>query len=104
MASFDPSEHLDAFAHEAITVAGTAIGFTAATWGNPSSGHAARMALVNVETAPIRWLATGDPTASTGHPLAAGAQISIYGTADLTSMRFIREGGSSATLRVTYYR
>ena len=105
MASYDPAEHLEAFAHEAITVAGVAIGFTAATHLNPTTGQAARMARCDLETAPVRYRLDGtDPTASTGHPLPAGSELEVWGTADMKSITFIRETSTSATLRVTYYR
>lgn len=97
-------QELEAFAFETITVSSAAIGFTLATWANPTSGGAARMALVTLETNPARWRADGtDPTASVGHLLGAGDGLKVWGGYDLTSIRFIATG-SDATARVTYYR
>jgi hypothetical protein len=96
---------LEAFAHEAITVAATSLGLTAATWQNPTTGSAAKMAVIDCETANVRYRVDGtDPTATTGHPLNAGSQMKVWGAADLAVIEFIREGATSATLRVTYYR
>ncbi len=92
-----------AFAHEALSVSGTSTPFTAATWKNPSSGSAARKALVTVETATVRWRCDGtDPTASTGHQLGAGQSMEVWGD-DMNRIEFIRET-SDATVRVTYFR
>jgi hypothetical protein len=94
---------LEAFAFETISVAGTAVGFTAATWRDPSSGSAAKLAVVDIETAAIRWRADGtDPTATVGHPVGIGGQIKVYGGEDLTSFKMIRQG-STASASVTYY-
>ena len=94
---------MEAFAHEALAVSSTSVPFTAATWKNPSTGSAARKALVTVESNTVRWRADGtDPTASTGHQLAAGQSLEVWG-ADMNRIEFIRET-SDATVRVTYFR
>lgn len=95
---------MEAFAFESISVSSSAIGFTTATWSNPTTGSAARMALVTIETNPVRWRADGtNPTASVGHLLGAGDGVKVWGATDITSIRFIATGGD-ATARVTYYR
>lgn len=95
---------MEAMAFESITVSSAAVGFTTATYGNPSSGAAAKAALVTLETNGVRWRADGtDPTASVGHLMGVGDAIEVYGSLDLASIRFIATGGD-ATARVTYYR
>jgi len=87
--SYDP---LDTFGFEALAVAGTAVGFTAATMAD------ANAAFCTVEGAPIRMRADGtDPTATVGTPFAVGDRFVVWGDRDLKSVRFIRQG-SSATL------
>ena len=82
---------------ETVTVAATAIGFTAATIGR------ANYALVTVETAPIRWRADGtDPTASVGHLVAAGDVIVLDEWRDLNNFMAIRTGDTSASISVSY--
>lgn len=91
-------------AFESITVSSAAIGFTAATYGNPTTGAAGTSALVTIESNPVRWRADGtDPTASVGHLLGAGESLEVEGSLDLASIRFIATG-SDATARVTYFR
>ena len=87
--TFDP---LDTFAFEALAVAGTAVGFTAATQAN------AVAAFCTVEGAPIRARADGtDPTATVGIPFNVGDTFVVWGSRDLKAIRFIRQG-ASATL------
>jgi hypothetical protein len=98
-------EALDSFAFEALTVAGTAVGFTAATMkGTPASGKPAIAAVCTVETAPIRMRADGtDPTATVGTPFDVGDTFVVWGQRDLRSVRFIRQG-ASATLSTHFLR
>ena len=98
---YDP---LDTFAFEALTVAGTAVGFTAATMA-PGDGKPASAAFVTVEGASIRVLADGtDPTASVGRPFNVGDVFVVWGARDLKSVRFIRTGSVSATLSTEFAR
>lgn len=83
----------DTIAFEALTVAGTAVGFTEATVAN------ATLAVAKVETAQVRYRTDGtDPTAAVGVIAEPGDQITISGYRDIKSIRFIRTGGQSATL------
>jgi len=94
----------DFFANEAITVAGTAIGFTAATI-SPDGAPGAECAYLTLEGAQIRWLADGtDPTATTGHIMDVGDTITLYGADNLSDFRAIRTGGVSGTLTASYGR
>jgi len=97
---------LDVFASEALTVDATSGGvpFTEATM-NPSGSPPAYAAFVTVEDAPIRALATGTgPTATVGTPYEVGDTFVVWGRRDLVSIRFIRQGGVSATLSTEFAR
>ena len=97
---------LDTFAYEALTVDATGGGvpFTESTM-NPSGERPARAAFVTVEDAPIRLRADGTgPTATVGIPYEAGDTFVVWGRRDLMSVRFIRQGGVSATLSTEFAR
>ena len=99
-------EALDTFAFEALAVAGTAVGFTAATMkGDPATGKPAIAAECTVEGAPIRMRADGtNPTAAVGTPYSVGDTFVVWGQRDLKSVKFIRQGGVSATLSTQFLR
>lgn len=85
-----------AIAHESITVAGTAVGLTDATFGN------ANRAFLTVETAPIRFTIDGTtPTSTVGHLANPGDVIELEGQDELVQFLAIRVG-ASATLKATY--
>jgi hypothetical protein len=91
---------------ETITVANTAIGGTLATF-TPTSGALAgeaNLALFGpLETAQVRWRDDGTaPTSTVGHLLEVGQVLEYDG--DVGSISFIRTGGTSGALPVTYYR
>ncbi len=95
---------LDIFASEALPVAGAAVGFTEGTMA-PGGAPTATAAFVTVEGASIRALATGtDPTATVGTPFNVGDTFVVWGRRDLMSIRFIRQGGVSATLSTEFAR
>ena len=90
---------LRAFAFEALAVAGTAVGFTAATIAG------ARMATVKVEGAQVRYRTDGTaPTATVGTILDVGDSLIVWGSADVQAILFIRTGGVSATLASEFSR
>ena len=105
-APYDKSDYspFNSFAFEQITVAGTAVGFTAATF-NPGGGAGpAKQALIECETAQLRYTTDGTtPTATVGHLLNIGDRFVIYGNDDVTAFRAIRVG-ASGQLNVTYMR
>lgn len=87
------------FAYESLTVADSAIGFTAATATN------AIRALVTAETAEMRFRYDGtDPTASEGHVIRAYETIALEGPQNISQFRAIRTGGVSGTLKTTFER
>ena len=110
-----PYERLDGFggaspmraaAFEQITVAGTAVGFTAATIApSGATNTPATMATVTVETAPVRYRTDGTaPTASVGTLLNIGDRITVWGQGDVAAIQFIRTTGTSATIDCEYSR
>lgn len=95
---------LTPFAFETITVSTTSIGFTAATLA-PSGSNPAEMAIVSVESNPVRYRLDGlAPSSTVGHPAVAGDALTVCGTLSAKALRFIRSGAVDATLSVTYYR
>lgn len=94
---------LSAFNFESITVAATAVGFTAATI-TPSTFGPAQRAVVTVETAQVRYRIDAAPTATVGHILNAGDVLVLEGINNINSVRFIRTGATNATIMCTYER
>lgn len=92
------------FAGEAITVAATAIGPTAATHASATTRKATR-AYVTVETASIRVRYDGTaPTAAIGHLKQAGEEFVVEGSANIAALLMIRTGATSASVHITYER
>ena len=82
---------------ESITVAGTAIGFTAA------KAARANRVLVTVETGEIRFRYDGtDPTATEGHRSKSGDVWEILGTQNIKNFKAIRSNTTSSALKVTF--
>lgn len=95
----------DAFAHEKITVADTAIGFTAATYGVANKDSTRLTAFVTVEGAYMRYRYDGsNPTTLLGHLSSRGDSFKIEGSQNLKRFRAIAIGDNSASLFVTYER
>lgn len=93
---------MEAFSYESITVAASAIGFTASELA-PDSVTPPRQAFVTVETASCRFRMDGtDPTSSEGHLLQVGDSFNVTGTQNLYNFKAIRDTSTSAVLRVTY--
>ena len=100
-APFDKSAWmpLETSGFEALTVAGTAVGFTAATSAGAKAAH------VKVEGAQIRYRSDGtDPTATVGTLYDVGDEFIVWGKDDMDDIRFIRTGGVSATLNTHFAR
>lgn len=87
-----------AAAYESVTVAGTAVGLTAATYAGNTN------ALLHVETAAVRFTVDGTtPVASgAGIPVAAGGLIELHNSDEIARFKAIRDTGVSATLRCQY--
>lgn len=83
--------------YEAITVAGTAVGLTAATITGLNKG------LITCESAQIRFTVDGTTaTATVGHILNDGDVLKLENMSELNKFSAIRTGGVSATLRCSY--
>lgn len=108
-----------AYTSETLTVSTAVVPPTAAKieaiefLGSTSSGDGppyrrvrrASMAVITVESNPIRFLVTGaNPTSTTGCQGAANDQIIIKGAEHVANLKMIRSGGSDATVQITYFR
>jgi len=105
-----------AFATEQITVAGTAIGFTAATIQPVGGSFRANLATCSAECAttaacPFRYNSVPlvTPTASVGliiniNTLTEQTNFAVYGWDNITSFKAIRSTANSVTLSCIYYR
>lgn len=88
--------------YESITVADTAIGFTAATIAAvPNTPEAT--ATCTLETAQIRFRTDGTaPTSSEGHILEIGQSLDVFGWQAMSNLRAIRTGSTSGVLKCSY--
>jgi hypothetical protein len=88
--------------YESITVGAAAVGLTAAKF-RPEAGPA-KGAMLTLETAEIRFRMDGaDPSASEGHLMSVADKGLLIGTAQMERFKAIRTGGTSGTLKVTYF-
>ena len=84
-------------AKEIVTVAATAVGFTAGLISGKS------YAFVTAESGQMRyWVDGSTPTASEGHLLEVGANVELRGVNTVANFRAIRTGGSSGSLMCSY--
>ena len=100
------SDEFEFRAYEAITVANTSIGFTTATYV-PTSGdlksHHARVAVMRLETGPIRYRMDGtDPTTTTGVLMNPLDTLVVRGEFNIRNFRAIRTTATSGSLTVHY--
>jgi hypothetical protein len=97
-------QQTNAYDYEAITIADTAIGFTAAKLA-PENSEIPSSAFCTLETAQIRYRVDGGtPTASVGHLLEIGQSLILRSLDNMKNFRAIRTGSTSASLKVTYER
>jgi hypothetical protein len=91
-------------ARERLTVADTAVGFTAGTYKFEPTGKLAIYALCQVVTAPVRVCVKGTAVASTAGTLFnVGDTFEVWGEEDLSGFNAIRETTTSGALEVTYF-
>jgi hypothetical protein len=105
-APFDKFDYapLNTFAFEQVTASTVAVILTVATW-SPTGGTSAARAVITVQDNGVRYRADGTaPTATVGTPLAAGDELTIWGTEDIRDIQFIRSGAADAILNVHYAR
>ena len=94
----------ETYDYESITVAATAIGFTAAKLA-PSNSDTPEMAVCTLETGQIRYRVDGtDPTSAEGHILNPGDSLIVDSLHDLKNFKAIRTGSTSGILKVSYTR
>ena len=87
--------------YESITVADSAIGFTAAK----IQAAKVKGVFCTVETAQIRFRMDGtSPTSAEGHVLDPGQTLTIINQGTLANTEFIRTGSTSGVLKVTYLK
>ena len=87
----------NAATYESLTVADSAIGFTAGTYGTNI------YATISCEIAQIRFRVDGtNPTISEGHILNPDDILKLDSLADITAFRAIRTGSISGTLKATF--
>lgn len=97
-------EDTSGFAHETVTVDGTAggVALTKATYAPQGEAGAVR-ALITLETGQIRYTYDGTaPTTTVGHLLDPGDTIVLDGAENISKWRGIRTGGTSGAAHVTY--
>lgn len=83
---------------ESVTVAGSAIGTTAA------KASVAHKIFVTAETAEMRFRFDGDdPASDEGHVIDAGDTLELYGNRNIVNFLAIKTGGTSGVLKITYY-
>ena len=91
---------------ETITVAAVAIGPTASVYaGGTAPTSSAKFALFGpLESGQVRWVDDGitNPTTVVGHLMNIGDVLEYDGP--LEKIKFIRTGGTSGSIPVTYYR
>jgi hypothetical protein len=91
---------------ESITIAASAIGFTAGKIAVDNDNGKPVRAVCKLENAPIRYTVDGSttPTASVGHKMEIGETLIIDSLKDLKSFSAIRTSGVSGVLKVSYER
>lgn len=68
-------------------------------------GRPASAAIISVDSQPIRFTLDGTtPDATTGHGANADDVIILSSIAQIKALKMLREGGSDATVQVTYLR
>ena len=95
-----PGEETGPAGHQAITVGSEAIGLS-------PSDDSARIAVITIETAAIRFRTDGAalPTSTTGHEaFPPGDVINLESKVEIANFNAIASSAVSATLRVTYGR
>ena len=95
------------YARERVTVSTTAIGCTPTTLRNSSQVDGAFRAsaiVVEVITNTVWYTTDGStPTSSNGNKLTAGDVVTLAGFQKLADFQMVRDGGSDATVDISYY-
>ncbi len=95
----------ESFAHETITVADTAVGFTSATYAPGGNSQSAVWAMFTVENDSLRfWTDNGTPTSSQGFLAIAGSVVYICNLREISGFKAIRSASTSVPIQVQYFR
>lgn len=112
---FNTTQYRAGFNGEKLTVSSVSKALTASIYNpvitdTPSSQSRADYAVLTVEVDAIRWwpctgalCTVGAPTSTSGHQVALGGTITIFGYANIVNFRMIRVT-TDATVQVSYYR
>ena len=93
------------FASETLTIAATALAFTAATYAPPGESLDLRVETGPLESGQVRYWYDGTaPTATVGQLLEIGDRLVIEGLDSIVGFRAIRTGGVSGSLPITYLK
>lgn len=109
-AQSNTTRYYTAYDTETITVAGTAIGFTASKVVPSGAAYRAELVTFTVECVsttpcPIRFEATSTtPTSTVGTLLGEGDVIRLYNYDNITLFKAIRTGANSASIQPIYWR
>lgn len=88
-------QSLDTVGFESLMVSTSAVGLTAV--GSPTT------AIITITGGDIRFRSDGnDPTTLIGHVVFDGGAITLSSAEDIASFRVIRDGGTDATLSISY--
>ena len=103
---FSLTDNCDYRAYEKLTVANASKALTATSYAPVSGtlkGRHAKSALINVETAPLRFRLDGTaPTTTEGTLMDIGDTILVRGEFNITNFHAIRTTGTSAVITVQY--
>lgn len=82
--------------HETITVSTSSIGLTTASIAGKN------LAVITVESQPVRMRPDADPTTTVGHVLNDRDIVELHNLEEMQAIRFIRDGAVDATLSCSY--
>lgn len=112
---FNVTQYRAGFNGEKLTVSSVSKALTSSIYNpvitdTPSSQSRADYAVLTVEVDAIRWwpctgalCTVGAPTSTSGHQVAIGGSVTIFGYANIVNFRMIRVT-NDATVQVSYYR
>lgn len=96
-----------AFDFETVTVSNVVTQLTGTKYNPIGDVADASEAHITVEaTNALRYTLDGTTpvAATTGHFLAGGASLTIYGGGNIRNFKAVRDGGTNAIIQVTYFR
>jgi hypothetical protein len=90
---------------EQLTIGATAVGLSTSTIRPGGNGREVKYCKGMLEGGDVRYREDGgaDPTASVGHLVRAGAEITVSGADNIRRLKFIRKDAGNGTLPLTCY-